>query len=358
MNKLPRTLNIGKSFVDKIFRRGRLLARPLRIHLEVNDICNLRCRMCARQSDAFPKNRGELSMKVVERLQPWFSYASYVGLAGNGEPFLHSQIFDILYLINSAGAIPSVVTNATLLISEVIDALLDLSRLILVVSIDGARQETFEFIREGANFDAVIENLELLNKRKQELGKPFPIVNFIVCVMKQNVEELSQIVELAHRMGAPLVILQNLLPYNDWARENIVQDRDVLEQAVFKAQQTGAKLNVKVEYVPLGIPLIQRLPKKQLSHCGYYCEFLWQQLHVEVDGTVRFCCFWTQGSNGNLLKSTPENLWNSEGFIKLRRTLRQGIIPGDCETCHMLTIVNKARLFSQTLQELKDIWNR
>ncbi|MCX7767017.1 MAG: radical SAM protein, partial [Candidatus Sumerlaeia bacterium] len=316
MNKVPRTLNIGKSFIDKVFRRGRLLARPLRIHLEVNDICNLRCRMCARQSDAFPKNRGEMSMKVVERLQPWFRYASYVGLAGNGEPFLHSQIVNILRLINSAGAIPSVVTNATLLNDSLIDALLDLKMLILVVSIDGASQESFEFIRQGASFHSVIENLELLNRRKQQLGKTFPVVNFIVCVMRQNLGELSKLVELAHRMGASLVILQNLLPYNDWARESIVRDKKLLDQAVLTAQQIGAKLNVKVEYVPLGVPLVQRSPEVPDFRSGYYCDFLWQQLHVEVDGTVRFCCFWTQGSNGNLLSTSPDDLWNSDRFIE------------------------------------------
>jgi len=357
MHKLKRSINLFGSLVDKVFRRSHLLARPLRIHLEVNDLCNLRCKMCARRSERFPKNRGEMNIDVVRRLIPWFPYAEYVGLAGNGEPFLHHQIFDILKIIISAGSVPSVVTNTTLLDEPCIEQLLTIGPIILVASIDGARKETFEFIREGANFDSVVQNLQRLNQRKQEIGSAYPVVNFIVCLMKQNVGELSEIVELAHSVGVPLVIVQNVLPYNDWARESMVTDKNLLQDAIARARQTAQSLGVGFEYIPMGEHPENHTQHSKPKHSkGYYCEFIWQQLHIEVDGNVRVCCFWTEGVIGNLFKQTPAEIWNSAGFREVRNKFKRGIIPKDCLNCHMRVRHNVWNILSATKQQFKEIW--
>lgn len=357
MHKFKRSINLVGSLVDKVFRRSHLLARPLRIHLEVNDLCNLRCKMCARRSDQFPKNRGEMNIEVVRRLVPWFSYSEYVGLAGNGEPFLHHQIFEILKIIISAGSVPSVVTNATLLDNGCIERLLTLGPTILVVSFDGARKETFEFIRDGADFNLVVENLRRLNQRKKEIGSAYPVVNFIVCLMKQNIDELSEIVEIAYSVGVPLVIVQNVLPYNDWARENIVSDKNQIREAIVRARQTAESLGIRFEYIPMGEQSeTHREESEKNQSKGYYCEFIWQQLHVEVDGNVRVCCFWTEGSVGNLLTQPPSVIWNSPGFREVRNKFKQGIVPKDCLNCHMRVRHNVRDILSASKRQFKEIW--
>ncbi len=357
MTKRARSINVVTNLGDKLFRRPRIRSRPLRIHLEVNDVCNLRCLMCARQSEQFPKNRGEMPFEVIDRLTPLISFAEYVGLAGNGEPFLHSRIMDILERIVDAGSVPSVVTNATLLDEECIDRLLSLKKVILVCSIDSAKKETFEYIRRGANFESVIENLRMLKRKKDVRGQVFPIVNFIVCVMKQNVDELSDLVRLAHEVGAPLVLAQNILPYTDWARENMITDEERVREPVMRAHETARELGIKFTYIPMGKPMDEKTSEQlQSSGKGFYCEFIWQQLHVEVDGNVRYCCFWTKGATGNVLTESPMALWNSRGFRELRAQFRQGSIPDDCRECHMRVQHNPGKIIQQSFQQLKEIW--
>ena len=357
MSKFARTINAFSSVLDKSLRRAQCAAKPLRIHFEINDICNLRCRMCARMSDRFPRDTGEMDIEVVRRVAPWFKYATYVGLAGNGEPFLHSRIMDVLRLIVKGGSTPSVVTNMTLLDQQRVDELVTIGPLLLLASIDGATKETYEYIREGADFEKVVENLTSLNDLKKRLNTPHPALNFVVCLMKKNVNELADTVRLAHSVGATLVVAQNILPYNEWAEENMVKDENLIRENVNKAQQAAQECGIGFQYIPMGKRFEERPENKGYDpKKGYFCEFIWQQLHVEVDGHVRYCCFWTEGDTGHLLQDSPENLWNSQGFQELRKTFKKGGIPQDCETCHMRVRHDRSSIVSTALKDIKTVW--
>lgn len=354
MPKLPRLFNLALSTADKLLERRRLLARPLRIHLEVNDFCNLHCIMCARRNPEIPKDRGELSLKVVEKLSPWFKYASYVGLAGNGEPFLHSRFFDILTLIINQGSVPSIVTNATLLQPEVVERLIQLGPSILVISIDGATKASFEQIRRGADFNKIMESLDYINRLKARRNGIFPVINFIICLMRQNVKELAGIVRLGAEKGAALVMAQAMYPYNPTMADSVINNSDDIAEPLQQARQLASELNVRFEYIPLGSGLNERRQGKSNSH-RLYCEHIWQQLHVEVTGEVRYCCFWTEGETLKVLEHAPEAIWNSPGFQELRRRISQGYCPDSCKDCHMLRYHNPWEIISRSFREMKDI---
>lgn len=337
-----------------MLERKRLLARPLRIHLEVNDFCNLNCIMCARRNPEIPKDRGELSLKVVEKLAPWFKYASYVGLAGNGEPFLHTRFFDILTLVAKKGSVPSIVTNATLLKPDVVERLTQLGPSILIISIDGATKASFEQIRRGADFDKIMESLEYINRLKARKNSAFPVINFIICLMRQNVNELAGIVKLGAQMGAALVMAQAMFPYNPKMADSVINDSDEIAEPLQKARQVARELNVRFEYIPLGSGLNGRSREKSNSH-RLYCEHIWQLLYVDVTGEARYCCFWTEGETLKILEHAPEAIWNSPGFQKLRRRIRQGNYPDSCKDCHMLGYHNPWEIISRSFREMKDI---
>jgi radical SAM protein with 4Fe4S-binding SPASM domain len=347
------------SGIDKVLGRSRLLAKPLRIHLEINDICNLRCIMCARENPTFPKGIGELSLGAVERLVPWLRSATYVGIAGNGEPFLHKDLFAILRLVTSHGAIPSVITNATLLSAENVNELVSVGESILLVSLDGGTKETFEAIRRGARFDAVFDGLRRLTRVKKERHSPYPIVNIIVCLLRQNMGELKRIIDIAAEVNAPVVIFQNALPYSPGAAESIITDQPMIERVIQEVRAYARQHGIMVQYVPLGVGLKRRAednprtPSRRL-----FCENIWQQLHVEVTGNVRYCCFWTGGAAGNILTQSVDEIWNSEGFQDLRRQLARGKIPPDCEKCHVLSFHNSKAILRDTYTELRRILRR
>src|SRR4051812_2511989 len=69
------------------------------------------------------------------------------------------------------------------------------------------------------------------------------------------------------------------------------------------------------------------------------CPVPWINLSLDVDGTSRPCCKFDHASDrspyqlANLKDGTLQEVWNSEGMVKLRRDFRDGIKPDECATC-------------------------
>jgi MoaA/NifB/PqqE/SkfB family radical SAM enzyme len=68
------------------------------------------------------------------------------------------------------------ITNATLLRESAGQAILDTGLDSLVVSIDGATRSTYERIRRGASFDAVLRNIERFNALRAQRGMKTPLI--------------------------------------------------------------------------------------------------------------------------------------------------------------------------------------
>jgi MoaA/NifB/PqqE/SkfB family radical SAM enzyme len=64
-----------------------------------------------------------------------------------------------------------------------------------------------------------------------------------------------------------------------------------------------------------------------------HCLAPWTVFHQRADGTVRPCCT-LRKSMGNLRHTSFEDVWNGEGYVKLRRAfVEQSGIPGTCYRC-------------------------
>ncbi|HPB31493.1 MAG TPA: radical SAM protein [Candidatus Sumerlaeota bacterium] len=353
--RIRRKINLKRSGRDQIERRPLLSSLPIRIHFEVNDWCNLRCIMCARQGNDVPRDTGNLPPEILERISPWLPFAHYVGLAGNGEPFLHPRLFDILEKLARNRCVPAIVTNATLLTPERLDHIMSLGPLILNVSMDGATKKTFDSIRVGADFDRVTQSLRHLHDMKIRRNTPFPIINFLVCVLKENQHELPAIIDLASSLGVLKVDFQTVFPFTHEGRNRMITSLDEIEHAVTPAIEKAAGLGIQASLAPLRFGLHERLVRRGENPeipRPLFCRNIWQTMHVGLDGAVRFCCFWTGKSIGNLMDEPLPRLWNHPEFQDLRRRIVMGDLPDDCRDCHVLDIHNPAVLSSEIRSEM------
>ena len=64
----------------------------------------------------------------------------------------------------------------------------------LIFSVDGLNEESYQKYRVGGTFAQADEGLRLLIKRKKELGKKRPFIEFQFIVMKQNEDQLDEVV--------------------------------------------------------------------------------------------------------------------------------------------------------------------
>jgi|GEM_PF-568075 len=356
--KLKKYLNLRRALKDQLKGKVRLSTIPLRIHLEINDVCNLECIMCPRNSEKVPKNTGHMDLSILKRLSPWIPYANYIGMAGNGEPFLHPKIFEILELITRHGSVPSIVTNGTLLTQDCVLKLLELGPCIIVVSFDGFKKETFESIRVGADFDKINQSLKFLQAKKKEYQSPFPVVNFLVCIMRENKEELADIITLAQSLSVAKVEYQTVFPFTQKTRESMINKLDEIKEVMEPVYKRAHDIKMTAGLSTLNFGLQNRLKQENkvlAPNTPLFCRNIWETLHVGINGDVRFCCFWTGKPIGNLLKNDLLELWNHPEFQELRQSLIKGEIPEDCRNCHILGIHNPERIRENYALEVQNL---
>src|SRR4029453_7515657 len=76
--------------------------------------------------------------------------------------------------------------------------------------IGGATAETYERIRVRAHFDRVLANVRLLSEAKERAGSAKPNLHLVMVLMRDNLDELPDIVLLAAGVQIKEVFVQQL----------------------------------------------------------------------------------------------------------------------------------------------------
>jgi len=199
---------------------GKVEIRPnlhslARVYIEPTSRCNLRCRTCIRKTWNEPL--GEMDLETFDRLIAQlkrFEYLDSVMFGGFGEPMIHKDILGMIRRIKALGVRAEMTTNGTHLDEPMLGELYDSRLDILWVSFDGTENAVFESIRQGANFQRIVDSLQTLKKMNARDHHRLHVgISFVV--MKKNVDDLKHIDELARSVGAETVLVSNVLPYSE-----------------------------------------------------------------------------------------------------------------------------------------------
>jgi MoaA/NifB/PqqE/SkfB family radical SAM enzyme len=167
---------------------------PKLIEIEPTFTCNLRCRMCHvsyMAQDSQPVFPAELLEKLAGLT------GAEILLGSNFEPTMNKGFAQMVRTLTRFGLRIELITNGTLLNGEVLEALADADMRLLVVSFDGARKQTYEYIRRRANFEQTLERI-ITAKERMAQRTLFALNS---TVMRANVDEVSQSVALWDGVG-------------------------------------------------------------------------------------------------------------------------------------------------------------
>ena len=184
-------------------------ARPFKLfQVEPTMRCNLNCIMCP-----WPEFRGpgaDMSWDTFSRISRYFSLTEGVDLTGGGEPLLHPELLSMIEAGKATGCSVGFNTNAVLLNNELAGKLVALDIDWIAYSVDAATPQTYESIRHGAKFAQVLENISALNTAKKARGTTLPLTMAVFVMMRDNIGELPDYIDLAFQMGIDHVIAKNL----------------------------------------------------------------------------------------------------------------------------------------------------
>ncbi len=334
-------------------RDGDLILHPCqpdarKIYIEATTACNLNCQTCIRHSWTDPSSHMKKATfdKILEGIDA-FPQLDQVILTSFGEPLVHPRIIDMVEKLRERNLTVTVGTNGLLLKDKVAAELVRLGVNQIVVSIDGIEPVTYEGVR-GAQLSVVLENIERLNKIKDDLGVVYPAVGIEFVAMKSNQDELAGLAKLATRLGAARMVVSNLLPYTkEMNAEKLYGYQPV---APFKSLGYPVRSDVWMRW---GVMELPRMHWGAEQHCRFVNDYA---VVVGWDGGVSPCYalshsyrYYTidgvekqvnRHTFGNVNETPLADIWMSEDYVHYRSEVRAFHFPScaDCdlrETCDL-----------------------
>ena len=343
--------------------------RPVQVLLDTTNRCNLRCAMCyfsLPELPATPMQRWTReNLATIER--EVFPFTRHVQLSAGAEPLVWKHFPELLDAVERAGvAWVEMITNGTLLTEELCRRIVEIDLKSLQISIDAATAQTYESIRHGARFEELLERIEILNAAKRAAGSDHPTLRFSFVLMRRNVGELGEFLEMAKRLGGAEVSLAHVYqnPGCDMERESLTLDKTDANRHLDAARARAEELGIRqiswppnfaisgegsapaaIEAVlPTGElrPAPRRLTYPELPPGDVpeipFCRSPWTQMNIRPDGSVFPCCFWytPEDNLGNAFEDPFEDIWEGERYRRLRWGLLAGRPHRNCALCPAL----------------------
>jgi radical SAM protein with 4Fe4S-binding SPASM domain len=351
----PRAINDVLALLDSTWLMEQTAARPTHYDIAVSKVCNIKCPFCPRQT--FPADviqSGLMLEKHYAPVVPHLEAAQRTGLYGLGEPFLNKNFFDFLAAAKEQGTYVMTSTHGMSLTSEMIDRVLDSGLDELCVSMDGAKARTFNFLRNGADFEVVVKNVSELLRRRNERGHDKPFVYIACAISKYNVWQMKAMVRLAKKLGADRIAFSNLVLDHPEHEHASIAGTKVFDWNLNRAKKEAAKIGIECLYFfQIPFPWKEQQNRETRPGMRYGCPSAWRQLIVERDGNLKPCCY-LDTSLGNTTQGPVDEQFNSEEALKLRNTFIDGNYHDKCRGCGQFLEISDADT-DRILNEAKEM---
>ena len=188
---------------------------PHMITLETSSRCNLRCVMCPHAINAVNRPK-HMDSGLLAGLERFIRQSGNIQLHGIGEPLASPAFWDSLNFIPD-DCESSINTNFTVLDDKRLKKLVASQLKFINVSLDAARPETYQKIR-GFAFDEVVGNIRRFVAARAASGKKFPLLCMNMTLMRTNIEEVLEFINMAADLGADGIYFWHL---NRWPAEEM-----------------------------------------------------------------------------------------------------------------------------------------
>ncbi|OGL47750.1 MAG: hypothetical protein A2161_05100 [Candidatus Schekmanbacteria bacterium RBG_13_48_7] len=302
--KLKRYLNYLLVNLQAALKTTHLFGYPYLINIDPTNFCNLNCPFCLTGNERVDREKGLLNIDQFAQIMEQFGQYLYcINLYLFGEPLLNKHIVEMIKQAKKQKIHVHISTNFNVLTETMAENLITSGLDTLILSIDGATRESYQKYRIGGDFDKVLANIRLFNKKKTELVSETPRLCWQFLVFKHNMHEVQQAQQMAADLNMDFTAVPPYIPpeaLDEWAPSY----PDECEK-----------------------PSVSAKPKKHFFRKNV-CTWPWKGIAITNDGGVLPCCIIQNKEEdlGNIFTDTYKNIRNNSNYKKLRRTLRNFVL--------------------------------
>ncbi|MBL8724808.1 MAG: SPASM domain-containing protein [Planctomycetes bacterium] len=355
MSKIVRDLrNYYAVIADLASHAETWSSRPGWLEFAPNNVCNLRCIMCA-QADGLPLQvmKKEDAVALLDHVLPHTTLWTPSALS---EPML-ANFRLVLEKCREHGVYLNMYSNCTLLDGA---AFADMSERVhkLWISFDSCDPPVLEMLRAGADFAKVVQNIREVLAIAAERQIP---VGFVAVLVKDNVARLAELVDFLADLGAVAAhcdlrvqpMLDNAArcaEQNVFRAHSEAQITAELDRACARARARGLNFHVDIDEpyrrtVAMQEPFTRNITGDVLSilleevreRFPQFCSMSTSYVKIEPDGRVFPCCRGPRELEmGNVHEQSLEQIWNGPKYREFRRRMFAQDYPEVCRTCDVL----------------------
>lgn len=280
---------------------------PYRYTIDPTNACNLRCPLCPTGLGILQRNRGLLKIadfqRLIDEIAPW---CYLVEMYNWGEPFLHPDIFEMIQYANQRKIVVRLSSNLNHYNQEMAQRTVEAGLDGIIVSVDGASEESYQQYRRRGKLETVLRNLQYLAEAKRARNADHPLIVVRMLVNRYNEHEIETLRIMVMNAGADIFVAGDL--FIDTTDES--QRREWLplhaEHSSYNYQDGGGETQA-IENI-------------------WHCSDLWESMTINWDGGVAPCC-WVHNHEhdfANALQQPIRDIWNGAAYVSARRVFAFG----------------------------------
>ncbi len=317
------------------------------IQIEPTTRCNFTCAFCSGRH----MKQMDLDFNTYKAIIDQIAGIECIELQGEGEPFLHPQLFDMIQYARNKNIQVCIISNGSLLTANNVDKIIDSGLHSLNISIETLSPEDFKKIR-GGNLDKILEGIKLLMEKKKERGLEIPVVGFSVTILKSTASQLDNIFELYQELeldgGIAIQFLNESKEYSKYytekeSREYLTKQEQLLLRRNYYRWQRIIHVNPTIEHF---FTKMEQYMKLNGGKTGY-CVWLENALFINCQGYATSCVYIKDGEHLTLGHIEQDGI---EKILETRRKVREKI--SNCELTSSCSYTN-----CEVVKKIKDHMN-
>lgn len=288
--------------ISKFFRMPRVLGMPLTLMLEPTNYCNLKCPLCPTGAGLLGRKKDSMRFndfkKIVDELG---GNIIHLRLWNWGEPLLNKDLYKMIKYAKKYKIFVNTSTNSFFLNKDNAKKLVESGLDELIISLDGASEETYSKYRKKGSFSRVVDAMKLLIAEKERRKIKTPTIKLQFIIMRHNEHEIKKAKGLAKELGVDILFFKTV---------------GVMDIAVKEDIKKYLPLNPKYSRY-----LVEQDKIKSKARVRNFCDYLWDETTINVDGSVVPCCRDARNDYifGNIFKERFGNIWNNKKYVEFRR---------------------------------------
>lgn len=324
--KNPKKGMVGKSvrYVYN-FLFNKACIGPYLLMLTIFNRCDMRCLFCVAHSPILKEKLKQenfmmnfrLFRKIIDEASKFG--VSLVELCGNGEPFMHKDITNMIRYIKKRGMACEVMTNGIMLNKHLTEQILSMaygSR--LSVSVDAGTEQIYNLVHNPScknAFKKIKSNLLMFSKQRKETKSNVGLMLTYV-IFRDNYNDIINGVKFAKEVGADELFFRELSIYPGLEQLQLKKSQHKSCLRMLKKARELAKIlnvNTNLDYVLQHSLFAQNsINKKNVP-----CYLGWFYMRIQANGNVLTCCNGLRPYS-NIKSKTLSEIYKSKAYNHFR----------------------------------------